>query len=109
MPIDDRSPIIPQPTHLALEGNLLRIQWSDGRSILYDPIHLRQHCPCASCNSQRGLAVDRGRPPDSSGVPVTITAMEPAGNYAYKISFSDGHSTGLFTLQFLRELGEEKA
>lgn len=99
----------PQPNSLALDGSLLRIDWSDGKSILYDPIQLRQHCPCATCNSNRILANAEGRVPQSSGVPVTITAMEPAGNYAYKITFSDGHSTGLFTLEFLRELGQEKA
>jgi DUF971 family protein len=27
------------------------------------------------------------------------------GNYAYSIAFSDGHDTGIFTLEFLRELG----
>lgn len=101
--------MIPQPTHLALEGSLLRIEWSDGASILYDPIHLRQHCPCATCGSERARTADEGKPPASSGTPVTVTAMEPAGNYAYKITFSDGHSTGLYTLELLRQLGEEKA
>ncbi len=94
-----------QPTNLALEGKLLRIDWSDGKSILYDPIQLRQHCPCATCHSERARAAAEGKVPESSGSPVTITAMEPAGNYAYKISFSDGHSTGLFTLVLLRGLG----
>ncbi len=95
-----------QPTNLALEGNLLRIDWTDGKSILYDPIQLRQHCPCATCNSERAQASAAGKVPESSGVPVMITGMEPTGNYAYKITFSDGHSTGLFTLEFLRKLGD---
>jgi len=94
-----------QPVNLALEGNLLRIDWSDGKSILYDPIQLRQHCPCAPCHSERAQAAAEGKVPESSGSPVTVTAMDPAGNYAYKITFSDGHSTGLFTLALLRELG----
>ncbi len=32
--------------------------------------------------------------------------MSLAGNYAYRITFSDGHNTGLFTFEHLRELGE---
>jgi len=36
-----------------------------------------------------------------------ILGMKPVGNYAYSISFSDGHDTGIFTLEFLRELGKE--
>jgi DUF971 family protein len=31
--------------------------------------------------------------------------MEPQGRYAYGIHFSDGHNTGIYTLESLRELG----
>jgi DUF971 family protein len=33
--------------------------------------------------------------------------MKPIGNYAYGIEFSDGHDTGIYTFEYLRELGEE--
>jgi DUF971 family protein len=33
--------------------------------------------------------------------------MNPVGRYAYGIEFSDGHNTGIFTLDSLRELGQE--
>lgn len=36
---------------------------------------------------------------------VTIVAIEPVGNYAIRITFSDGHDTGLFSWRYLRELG----
>jgi DUF971 family protein len=39
-------------------------------------------------------------------VPLTIMGMKPVGNYAYNITFSDGHSSGLFTIELLRSLGE---
>jgi DUF971 family protein len=39
--------------------------------------------------------------------PVTIRQMTPVGNYAYSIHFSDGHSTGIYTLDLLRSLGEQ--
>ncbi|MDF1794292.1 MAG: DUF971 domain-containing protein [Thalassobaculaceae bacterium] len=38
---------------------------------------------------------------------VTIKGVEPVGNYAVRILFSDGHDTGLFTWRYLRELAEE--
>lgn len=38
---------------------------------------------------------------------VNIADIKPAGNYAIKISFDDGHDTGLYTWQYLRELGEQ--
>ena len=38
---------------------------------------------------------------------VSILALEPVGNYAVKIVFSDGHNTGLFSWSYLRQLGDE--
>jgi DUF971 family protein len=37
--------------------------------------------------------------------PLRIAAMQPVGNYAYSIDFSDGHDTGIYTLELLRRLG----
>jgi DUF971 family protein len=37
--------------------------------------------------------------------PLHITAMKPVGNYAYSVDFSDGHNTGIYTLESLREMG----
>lgn len=39
---------------------------------------------------------------------VSITALEPVGNYAVRISFSDGHNTGLFSWAYLRQLGRTR-
>jgi DUF971 family protein len=39
--------------------------------------------------------------------PLRIAAMKPTGSYAYAIDFSDGHDTGIFTLESLREMGRE--
>jgi len=39
--------------------------------------------------------------------PLAITGMKPVGNYAYNVAFSDGHDTGIFTLELLRQLGSE--
>jgi DUF971 family protein len=36
--------------------------------------------------------------------PLAITAMRPVGQYAYAIGFSDGHASGIYTLEYLREL-----
>ena len=41
--------------------------------------------------------------------PVRATAMVPMGNYAYQIDFSDGHRTGIFTLEHLRDIGETES
>jgi len=39
---------------------------------------------------------------------VTIIRIEPVGNYAVKLVFSDGHDTGIFSWGYLRKLGAER-
>ena len=101
-----------QPTKLELTpDNRLRITWSDGHVRDYRLRELRDKCPCATCREKRNA------PPPSpmllpiisaaEAQPLRIAAMKPVGNYAYSIDFSDGHNTGIYTLESLRELGSE--
>ena len=39
---------------------------------------------------------------------VAVTAVDPIGNYAVRLTFSDGHNTGLFSWTYLRHLGENR-
>lgn len=39
---------------------------------------------------------------------VSIAAVDPVGNYAVRLTFSDGHNTGLFSWTYLRHLGDER-
>ena len=87
----------------------LRIHWSDGGLRDYAVAELREKCPCATCREKRSAPPP---PPNQLNVlsieetrPVTIVGMRPVGSYAYAIHFSDGHNTGLFTLDLLQELG----
>lgn len=99
------------PTALQLTpDNRLQIDWSDGSRRTYRIRDLRDACPCATCREKRSQP-----PPDPLALPIlkmvqteplTISAMEPLGNYAYSIRFSDGHDTGIFAFDLLRHLGE---
>lgn len=93
-----------QPTGLSLEGNTLTIQWSDGHMREYEVSDLRRNCPCAKCQTERTQmgGQDVPLPADPQ---VGLRGMEPVGNYAYKIAFTDGHDTGIYALDLLRELG----
>ncbi|MGD9720328.1 MAG: gamma-butyrobetaine hydroxylase-like domain-containing protein [Pirellulales bacterium] len=100
-----------RPTKLELrDKNRLLIEWSDGAQHEIAVSELRSRCPCATCREKRA------EPPAPAGSlqvlslaearPLAILGMRPVGNYAYSITFSDGHDTGIFTLDFLRELGQ---
>lgn len=93
-----------QPTGLSLRGRRLVIQWSDGRQSEYDPAELRAACPCATCLTGRREDAPESSP---SAAELTIVLMQPVGNYAYRIEFSDGHATGIFPLDLLRRLAAE--
>ncbi len=56
----------------------------------------------------------RGHSPDQAVLQtgkreVSINEIEPAGNYAIRIVFSDGHGSGLYTWEYLQRLGQEQA
>ena len=101
----------PIPTDLQLdsEGRLV-IQWNDCVQHAYLARQLRDACPCATCRekqtSSNQLSGDQLPilAPEET-LPLRITAMNPVGNYAYGIQFSDGHNTGIYTLEFLRQIG----
>ena len=38
--------------------------------------------------------------------PLMVQGVKPLGNYAYTIAFSDGHDTGIYKLELLRQLGD---
>ena len=99
-----------QPQYLKmLNPDTLQIKWADGEIRRYSVSHLRDNCPCATCREKKSAS---SPPADllpvittAEAQPLRITKMEPMGRYAYAIHFSDGHDSGLFTLESLRELG----
>jgi DUF971 family protein len=97
------------PTHLDLDrAKGLHIEWSDGRSSFYPVPHLRRWSPSADARDLRStlkrdpLAVL----PSSSVSQGALRAqdMELIGNYAVRIVFSDGHRTGLYSWDWLRQI-----
>lgn len=83
------------------DGRTLAILWNDGRRSTYDVVELRRKCPCAGCRDEWTGEVIRSPIPETVR-PVTI---DPVGRYAIGIRFDDGHSTGIYTYDYLRSLG----
>ncbi|MBM4087964.1 MAG: DUF971 domain-containing protein [Planctomycetes bacterium] len=99
------------PTALrVVDDRSLLIEWSDGQRRRYSFGQLRRNCPCASCHVRRAEERPSGNAlpvlAAAPAAPVRITGMKPAGSYAYSIEFNDGHNTGIYTFELLRELGE---
>lgn len=105
------------PTKLERSGtNQLVIEWSDRSRRLYTARELRDGCPCATCREKASKPA-----PATTGLmslpivtasdmqPLVIQGMQPVGNYAYSIRFSDGHDTGIYSFELLQSLGKEVA
>jgi DUF971 family protein len=102
-----------QPTALKLtDHRSLEVTWSDGKKMDYPFGVLRKACPCATCREKKRAESTKPKGllqvlSASETVPLAIESMHPVGNYAYNIGFSDGHSSGLFTMELLREIGTQ--
>jgi DUF971 family protein len=84
------------------EQGRLELHWDDGKVYRIPYKFVRGECPCASCIEEwtgRRL-LDLNTVPDD----IKPTQISFTGNYALKIVWSDGHSTGLYTWDHLAEI-----
>jgi len=89
----------------------LTIVWSDGVRSYYPIAHLRRLSPSADARELRKqikanpltVLPGSGAGGGASG-PLVATDAELVGNYAIKVVFSDGHSTGIYSWPYLREI-----
>jgi DUF971 family protein len=87
----------------ALQGEqILEVTWSDDRIDRFRYPQLRAECPCASCRDE--WTGERILKPDSIKPDLNLAAMTPIGTYAVQLTWNDGHSSGLYTWEYLRGL-----
>lgn len=78
----------------------IRLTWDDGHTAEFDYHLLRGYCPCAGCQGH-GTGMVEFRQPVR---PVEPLSIRPVGNYAISIHWSDGHDTGIYRYDFLRQI-----
>lgn len=100
-----------QPARLDLKKDRgLTIEWEDGRTSYYTIAYLRKMSPSADMRALREemaknpLTVLPASAVSKSGTPLTAASAELVGNYALKITFSDGHDTAIYSWTYLREI-----
>ncbi len=101
----DASPsLVPQTLRALREQHQLEVVWPDERVDRLSYYGLRCACPCAVCIDEiTGRQLLR---PENVPADVEAKAVAFVGNYALKIDWSDGHSTGIYTWDRLRSLGD---
>ncbi len=84
----------------------LEIIWEDETNSTIGLKYLRDECPCASCKGETVL-LKTYRPPAKKMITpemFLIKNIETVGEYAIQITWKDGHSTGIYTYDYLKEL-----
>ena len=97
----DHSKPIPSEITRANEQDI-RILWKDGHESIYPARYLRLKCPCAGCVDEwtgRKVLRQNEVPKD-----VAPASLELVGRYAVRVYWNDGHSDGIYTFEFLRDL-----
>jgi len=86
----------------------LQIDWDDGHVSLYELKYLRRNCPCATCrearNAQPANPLRILSPAEVMAANLDVTQAEVVGRYAISFLWNDGHNTGIYSFDFLRQL-----
>lgn len=101
-------PISTDAEHIAISKSKgIQIDWKDSHHSDYGLTYLRDKCPCATCTGAHGTPP---RQPEANNPfpmykpKLTILGVEPVGNYAIRINWSDGHNTGIYSWEHLRRI-----
>ena len=103
------------PEHIAISKSKgIRIDWKDGHHSILPLGLLRDECPCATCTGAHGTEPQKTDYAKQEAAPASPFQMfkptlkmldvEAVGNYAIKINWSDGHSTGMYSWEVLRKM-----
>jgi DUF971 family protein len=96
------------PTGFKLvDGRDLRISWSDGHSTRVPLQRFRDECPCAGCQGESDIFGDIKKPmllPIAIPGKYELKSLTPVGNYAVAAVWGDGHDSGIYSWDYLREM-----
>ena len=98
-----------KPKKVELIGGTLAILWSDGAEDYFESEFLRVNSPSAQNMGETDIfGTQYGGDGPRAFPGVQVREYQFVGNYALKLFFSDGHSTGIFSWEYLKELSAKK-
>src|SRR5580704_11212373 len=106
-----RIAVTPEKVRVLLsEGKGLEIDWADGHKSAWSFAWLREACPCATCIDLRkaeGRKAGQPKPKPTTVLPMFTPPPKPVsahavGRYALQFNWQDGHSSGIYSWDYLR-------
>lgn len=97
------------PFDIQIIGNTLAIRWDDRAESFLSLEALRRHCPCAGCQGEKDIMGNLYKNPTKAlgESAFTLRQLTKVGGYALRPIWGDGHSSGLFSYDYLRNLANE--
>ncbi len=85
----------------------LALSWPDGHETFLSFERLRSACPCALCKGEPhlwGQSQPLGEPGNLRSAAFQLVGLERTGHYGLRLTWADGHNTGIYTFAYLRSL-----
>jgi DUF971 family protein len=107
-----------EPEHIAISKSKgIKIDWKDRHHSEYGLAYLRDECPCATCTGAHGTVPQKSNYAADGAMngggkdlfpmykpTLRMLSVEAVGGYAVRIDWSDGHNTGIYSFDHLRNI-----
>jgi len=99
-----------RPENIQQIGQELAIKWDDGSESFVSLEKMRRSCPCASCHGETDVLgnVYKGPERPLGANAFKLVRLNNVGGYALNPLWGDGHSTGLYSFELLKQLGSDQ-
>jgi|SRR5581483_12020886 len=97
--------------HVEHIGEELAIRWDDETESFISLKDLRRHCPCAGCKGEVDIMGNLYKGPERPLAPeaFSLVRIVRVGGYALQPVWGDGHATGLYSFEYLKNLASGAA
>ena len=99
-----------RPLDIQPIGNELAVKWDDGGEDFIPLEKLRRCCPCAECKGEVDILGNVYKNPEAALTPKAfeLVRLTGVGGYAVQPVWADGHSTGIYSFDYLKRVAGEK-
>jgi DUF971 family protein len=99
-----------RPLDIQPIGSELAVKWDDGGEDFIPLEKLRRCCPCAECKGEVDILGNVYKNPEAALTPKAfeLVRLTGVGGYAVQPVWADGHSTGIYSFDYLKRVAGEK-
>jgi DUF971 family protein len=97
-----------RPLDIQQIGDELAVKWDDGTESYLKLESLRRYCPCAGCKGEMDIMGNLYKGPDTQLSPAAfqLRRISNVGGYGVQPVWGDGHSSGIFSYEYLKRIAE---